>query len=162
MASQITHIVVADQLFNRYFSRHNRRDFFIGSVFPNIRYLGEVSREATHKLSATWEDLLAENNSFRAGLMLHAHFDQAREKYLSEQGLYANYPCDRVTCTSIKLLEDELLYDTVNNWPEIIAYLQDIKFYRFGLRESWIYFLSDRKLFIQGGFGKEQSDSCDS
>lgn len=126
MATQITHIAVAQNLFDRYFSQHSKRDFFIGTVFPDIRYLGGVSRDATHYYDLTFVDLTNESNAFLAGLKLHCLLDQVREAFVVREGVYSLFTTTEKKYSVPKLLEDELFYGTVMTWPEIIDYFDTI------------------------------------
>lgn len=121
MATQITHIVHAEKLRERFFPQVNRDEFLIGTVFPDIRYLGGISREQTHAFSGDWEGVLAQTSSFEAGRQLHCLIDLARETYLTEEGLYEILPEMPDRYSVPKFVEDVLLYDDVQDWPSIVA-----------------------------------------
>jgi len=126
MASEIAHIVAADTLFDKYFSHLDRKQFFIGTVFPDIRKLGEIDRSATHRENLAFDDVASESNSFRAGILLHSLFDSKRSEFLVSKGMYNWYPYDFVTDGALKLLEDEWFYDRVSRWPQINSYFDEI------------------------------------
>lgn len=78
MPGPVTHIVLADKLFDRYFSGKDRRAFYVGTLFPDIRYLGVIGREQTHLPVAGIAEV-AENRAFRAGMLFHALTDKAKQ-----------------------------------------------------------------------------------
>jgi len=50
MPLPLSHIIYANKLLNNKFKDRqiNQREFFIGSIFPDIRYLLKVDRQNTH------------------------------------------------------------------------------------------------------------------
>lgn len=125
MATQITHIVTADKVFDKYFPKLKKKDFYIGTVFPDIRYLGDVSRDATHVYDLTLRDVIDEENSFKAGLKFHCLLDLVREDFVSKAGVYTLFTTTENKYSIPKLLEDEMFYEKVGNWEEIIRFFDD-------------------------------------
>lgn len=126
MAMQITHIVTADKLFDNYFRHFNKKEFYIGTVFPDIRYLGDVSRHETHNYELCLHDVIQETDSFVAGMKFHSLIDLVREDFVSQEGIYELFEADTDKYSVPKLLEDELLYSKVNDWSAVAAFLTDI------------------------------------
>lgn len=126
MATQITHIATADKLFADLFTQFNKKEFYIGTVFPDIRFLGDISRDATHFYDIDLGDVLKEENSFMAGLKFHCLLDLVREDFVEREGIYSLFTTKARKYTPPKLLEDELFYSKVDNWDEIIGYLDTI------------------------------------
>lgn len=126
MATQITHIVIANKLYTQYFSHHNKRDFFIGNIFPDIRYVGKIDRDRTHDYTLVFSDILNESNAFHAGVKLHCLADMAREAFVTREGVYTLFSTLGHKYTIPKLLEDELFYSKVKDWDEVIAFLDTI------------------------------------
>lgn len=135
MASPITHIVLTEKIYDKFFKDKVRQEFFIGTSFPDIRYLGGISREETHRSGYSVKDLALEN-SFSAGFKFHALLDRKRhkfllrnlkefgkEKILLESKLFLNpVLADR----ALKLFEDEFLYNKIANWKEHISFLDKV------------------------------------
>ena len=48
MAAPITHIALTEKIFDKFFKNKTRKDFFIGTSFPDIRYLKVIDRDKTH------------------------------------------------------------------------------------------------------------------
>jgi hypothetical protein len=125
MAAPITHIVLADKVFNSHFSDKDKAKFFVGTSFPDIRYLGIIQREKTHLAVEDIEEIQKES-SFMSGLKLHVYIDKIREEYISQKGIYDLVPKTRESITAIKLFEDQLLYDRIRDWETISTYFNDV------------------------------------
>lgn len=125
MAAPITHIIFAEKLLQNYFNEKDKKEFLIGSLFPDIRYFGVISREKTH-----FEDIalveLREESSFMAGLKSHSLVDKIREDFIKKSGIYSICPESKLTTFSLKCLEDEILYQKIDHWDEIISYFNTI------------------------------------
>lgn len=126
MACPITHIVLADSIFEEIFPGKDRRDFFIGTSLPDIRYLENFDRSRTHLEGFSLADLEKES-SFMAGFKFHSFLDEIWN------GFYANHPDypffiepTHISDTALKFLADEMIYGRFGGWPEIIGYLADL------------------------------------
>jgi hypothetical protein len=126
MATQVTHIATADKLFDSCFSKFSKKDFYIGTTFPDIRYLGDVTRDQTHFYDLNLQNILKEENSFMAGLKFHCLVDLVREDFVSKEGIYSLFSTSDSKYTVPKLLEDELFYNKLKNWEEIIDFYNNI------------------------------------
>ncbi len=121
MASQIAHVVYGKKIFDRLTS-FSWPDFVVGTLFPDIRYVAKVERDKLHKFG-TSEESIPRGNSFEAGMYVHWLIDEKREKFIVERGLYELLPKGNYMHASLKLVEDELLYDTFGDWSKIIRIL---------------------------------------
>ena len=128
MASNITHIVLAKKALGTILNGKtiDFSKFYVGTLFPDIRKLGTISRETTHFKNPTKEKLLALTNSFDIGMYLHSLVDHDREQILEELGMYSVIEKTITNQTALKLLEDEVLYNEINNWEEIASYFSTI------------------------------------
>lgn len=126
MANQITHIVLTEKISNKIFGIFDREAFIIGTVFPDIRYLKVIDRDKTHFKGLSLKDVLAEKNSFTAGLKYHSLVDEVRERYMIEKGIYTLIPTSKFITQALKVYEDEVLYPTVSTWAQITAYLDTV------------------------------------
>lgn len=91
MAAPITHIILADKIFNRYFADKDKRDFYVGTSFPDIRYMGIIKREKTHFIDLDIKTL-QQLPSFEAGMKFHSLVDIVRENYMRSRGVYSILP----------------------------------------------------------------------
>lgn len=124
MAAPITHIILAEKVFNQHFSNLSKDKFLIGTSFPDIRYLRVIKREQTHSKNTLPEIKLAE--SFEAGRQFHCLLDTAREDWMQENDVYSLIPESKLITQSLKLFEDELFYEKLSNWGEIINYFDNV------------------------------------
>lgn len=115
-AGPITHIYFADKCLE-FIDINDRTLFNQGNLFPDIRYLGSITREATHEPNVTFEDVVCASSPFQSGTRLHALLDGLREAYVVETGIYAALAeVDRgYSAALLKLIEDELLYDEISS-----------------------------------------------
>ena len=128
MAAPITHIALTEKVFNKHFSNKNRRDFYIGTVFPDIRYLGVVDRKNTHFpfQEVDLKDVIQEKNSFITGLKFHSLVDDFRERFIKSKNIYSLIPESEYKSQTLKFLEDELNYNKVKDWNKIITFFDNI------------------------------------
>ncbi len=114
-AGPITHAVLADKWMaaHEQYDEEQRRDFIIGTLFPDIRYLGVISRNKTHEKGVTVSRLLEKQSAFTKGKRLHAFVDIAREKLVVKWKIYQkikHIPGQSHKALFLKLLEDEILF----------------------------------------------------
>lgn len=125
MAAPITHIVFTDKVFNKFFPDKKREDFFIGTIFPDIRYFGIIGRNNSHFKGLKINDLKNEN-SFSAGLKFHSLLDEIRLNFIKSRNFYSLCPDLEHKIEALKLLEDELHYDKIKEWGEFVGFLNKI------------------------------------
>ena len=107
--------------------------FIAGTLFPDIRYLGTISRNATHERDVTPEKIRATHCLFGAGMRLHSLVDEVREKYVKQSSVLEHLQSipKNVRVSFLKLLEDEILWDYVHCQQVVellhIDYPQEIK-----------------------------------
>lgn len=125
MAAPITHIALTDKIYERYFSEMKKDEFYVGTSFPDIRYMGVIERNATHYKEISLKDVLKED-SFNAGVKFHSLVDIVRERFVRKKNYYSFFPKSKFIAHAAKIQEDMILYDKVKNWPEIIIYFDKI------------------------------------
>jgi len=126
MAAPITHIVLANKVFDRYFPKSDKKQFYIGTSFPDIRYLEIIDRERTHFNGPALKELV-DVDSFIAGAKFHSLVDEVREKYMKNRSLYSLFPESKFLTQAVKIFEDRVLYEKVSNWEEITRFFNDIQ-----------------------------------
>lgn len=126
MAAHITHVALVERVFDKYFYKFNRRDFVIGALFPDIRYLGHVKREITHFEKVNFDQIKVEKNSFLAGMLYHSYVDKIREEWMVGNGLYDFIPYEHRWMQAMKLFEDRFFYDDIKNWEIIEQYFKNV------------------------------------
>ena len=132
MGAEVTHAVFAEKAFERLFPKKNKREFFIGSFFPDIRYLGVIERSATHFWNVSLDRVLREESSFLSGIKFHSFVDQFRKNFIFNHPRLKDLGTDlgkkeylRLHM-ALKLLEDELFYPKMDAWQEKIDFLSKI------------------------------------
>ena len=124
MATPITHLILANNVFKKFFASKDKKKFFVGTSFPDIRYLGVIEREKTHFSGIRISDLQKED-SFFCGMKFHSLVDEARTAFWEKENIYLKYP--EIKATSIlKLLEDQLLYSKIQDWKNISSFFDEI------------------------------------
>jgi hypothetical protein len=128
MASQIAHIVYGNKVKIKFLKKNNidEKKYFIGNVFPDIRYLRVISRDETHPKNPELEKLQKIDDPFKLGVYTHSFVDWEREKTLKRLGMYDEVENETITKTAMKLVEDEILYPYYNNWKALSSYLEAI------------------------------------
>lgn len=118
MASHIAHVVYA----KKYLDRHPAMDadlFLLGTLLPDIRRItDEVSRRDTHLLHEKLDLEFRGEDPFEAGWKFHLWCDMRREEILNKHNFYSLKNTDAVDPT-VKLLEDELVWEKYNNWEKL-------------------------------------------
>ncbi len=123
MPSQISHLSQALGFLDIH-PEFERTQFLVGALFPDIRNVGNIPHEMTHTYGVTEADILAETDSFIAGLRHHSLIDDEWGEYFEVFGA-APYttPEMRVFGNSLKMYEDELLYPLRPDLQEVVGYL---------------------------------------
>ncbi len=94
MATQISHVVLTAKIFDKFFKDKIRKDFFIGSLFPDIQTLKVIGRDKTHFNNLKIDDL-NQDTSFMAGVKFHSILDLIRQNYVREHNIYALCPASK-------------------------------------------------------------------
>lgn len=125
MAAPITHVALTEKIFNNIFHNYDKKEFIIGTSFPDIRYLGTIDREKTH-LSVNNLENINDKSSFISGMKFHALVDKVREDFLLSRNIYSFCPESKYLTQSIKFVEDKILYEKISDWPVYQNYLDNI------------------------------------
>ncbi|MBU2036835.1 hypothetical protein KJ866_01325 [Patescibacteria group bacterium] len=126
MPSPITHIVLADKVFDKYFSDKDRKAFFVGTSFPDIRYYDNLDREKTHQDGLNIERI-GKESSFLAGMHFHAFVDEKWGdfyQWLEEHPFYIEP--HQVSVVALKFFEDERLYGRFKEWEQIAEFFDGV------------------------------------
>ncbi len=124
MAAPITHIVLANKIYDKLFSHLDKACFFLGTSFPDIRYIAPIGRQETHPEVNSIEDL-ANCNAFTTGVKLHALIDNIREDFLFSHNIYQYLEQGNNAFQTVKLFEDISFYDKINDWTFFINIFGD-------------------------------------
>jgi hypothetical protein len=125
VAAPATHIVLADKVFNDYFAKKDKKKFFIGTSFPDIRYLGAIDRDKTHFRLSNVQDI-SKSDSFEAGIKFHSLVDNVGLDFMSRRKLYSYFPESEFQLQAVKIFEDGVLYSKLDNWSLIRNFFEDV------------------------------------
>jgi hypothetical protein len=125
MAATITHFVLADKVFGEFFSHLKKDEFFIGNIFPDIRYIGAIEKQKTHSDNVSLKNIIKED-SFNAGAKFHQLTDKVEAKYTEDHDIYSMFTYLEHATQSLKLFSDEILYPKVENWQEYASFFAKI------------------------------------
>lgn len=129
-AGPVTHAYLTRKFFISHpqYSPSAQQEFMRGTLFPDIRYLGHVSRTKTHFEEVTINDILEEPSPFIAGMKFHSWVDITRSHYVNAVriGSALSTTIDpKLSYTYLKLLEDQLVYEK-EGWDDCCGYLLEI------------------------------------
>lgn len=127
MAGPISHIVYAEKALRSFLQGRDEDQFIVGTLLPDIRYLGVIAREATHRTGLTLADVQQEPDSFRAGMLFHSLIDEVREAFVVRSGVYDELPPSQLLAVALKICEDAKTYTLSSDWRTYIGYLETIK-----------------------------------
>jgi hypothetical protein len=116
MSFPITHIVLAQQALDKSKKKVNKRDFFLGVSFPDIRYLGVIDREKTHNLDHP-------KNDFELGMKAHSEADLFRFNFMEKRLASVK---NHLEDMAIKIVEDYILYDYLDDWQQYSDYFLEL------------------------------------
>lgn len=111
-ALPVTHVYFTKMYFKYYpkYSAEEQKLFLIGTVFPDIRYMGDCDRGDTHWDAISLKEVLEEADPFIAGMKFHSYVDIVREDLVVKEGMYPKLKTlvasDNIH-TFLKLAEDE-------------------------------------------------------
>jgi hypothetical protein len=122
----VTHILVAETLYNPYFSHLDHQQFILGNSFPDIRYPAKVDRRLTHFEMTPLKEIQSQS-AFRAGILCHSMVDHFWNEILlkDNETLFTAIPHNPVMIHTMKVLQDSFLYERGNHWEEISGYFGD-------------------------------------
>lgn len=119
-AGQGMHALLAERWMkaqNWNYNSKQKQDLIAGTLFPDIRYLGALTREETHGPNVTKKDICEKKEEpFEAGRRLHVWVDELRENFAERWGIYEKLPKSvyKRRATFLKLLEDEIIWSDLN------------------------------------------------
>mgnify|MGYP001052503995 CR=1 FL=1 len=122
-----THILIAEKVYDQYFSHLDRKDFLLGTSFPDIRYPAKLNRHQTHLPNRSFQEIQSQN-AFTAGMMFHSFVDKLWNVYIDKDrpSLLSAFPWNIPMLHTMKVLQDVFLYDRYKEWLKIAQYFSTI------------------------------------
>lgn len=121
MPFEATHAVLA-QKFLQSHSQFEKRDFLVGTLFPDIRYLGSIDREKTHQSVKNITEILEEKDSFLAGVKFHVAIDELWTKQF-----VMRYPQKTQQIRACKILQDREVFPQLRLEPDLFSFAKSKK-----------------------------------
>ncbi len=116
--------------------------FYVGTLFPDARYLGHFKRKSTHFKGVTLAEVQAQPNSFYKGLKLHSWLDETREKFAVKYGVYQKLQTipRKYRASFLKFIEDEVIFKQTD-WQMVKSSLSNTYTYQadFGADEKSLF-----------------------
>ena len=128
MASQITHIPYGRKVKDLFLQGKeiDERKFYVGTVFPDIRYLGDIDRKKTHWENPQIGELDKIENDFELGMYVHSLVDIERNRVLKRLDIKGLIPQEPMVFQVLKIIEDMVVYPLIEDWDEIISYFDQV------------------------------------
>ncbi len=131
-AGPVTHVILAQKWLDtceKQYTPADRKNFIIGTLFPDVRYLADLPREKTHAAHITLEQIGSETNAFTAGSLFHSWVDNVREYYLKDKKgkilPRLKSVCSLLASNYLKFLEDQI-YFVPGSWDDVKEDLKTI------------------------------------
>ncbi len=104
-----------------------KKEFILGTLFPDIRYLKVLSRRETHELYPSLAKVRLAPTLFEAGKIFHAWVDEIRGFYLARHQIYdqLSFLPMKSRGVFLKFLEDEMVFPT-SDWKKEKLYLEEL------------------------------------
>lgn len=121
MAGPVGHIVSALALLNNPLAEIvHKNDFLLGTSFPDIRYISEISRAKTHMIhEVSVAHVMKAQTDFEKGRRFHVFLDYKREDYMKKNDAYRFLPKGPLKTQLLKLVEDKVLFSQLQGFnPE--------------------------------------------
>jgi hypothetical protein len=124
-AGPVIHALLTDHFFRLVpkYDDSEKEAFRAGSLFSDIRYLGQLSCTDSYS-NATLQDILNEPSPFIAGMMFHDLVDSLRENFVvqgNHHQLLADLSIEHPS-TYLKFLEDEIIFPSLekSHWKDLV------------------------------------------
>jgi len=131
MSNQITHLYYAEKLYNKFLKDREEKDFFLGAVFPDVRYVAGANKETTHFYNNDEfikEKICIDENdsSFLCGVKIHNLIDLINTKHLrnSIYDIYDN-KFEHVRTPTL-FLEDVINFDLILDLNRYINFFDEV------------------------------------
>ncbi len=120
-----THVIIADQVYDKYFRQLYKQAFIIGTCFPDIRYPAKIKRNLTHFREVTLQQIQGQE-SFQAGVLFHSLTDRLWNTYMREQDVYQYCKFNAINHHALKLLQDQVIYENILDWKAFTKYFDTV------------------------------------
>ncbi|MBN9289212.1 MAG: hypothetical protein J0H47_14900 [Gammaproteobacteria bacterium] len=129
-AGPIMHVALGERwlaLYAPQYTEDEKKLFLLGTVFPDIRYLGVIKRSQSHFKGVTLAKVYESNSPFQRGMLFHSFVDEYREKFVRNSTVekqFVEVP-RHLQGTFLKLVEDQIVHDR-QDWAKFRMFLSSI------------------------------------
>jgi hypothetical protein len=124
MPGEITHLAFAE----RYLRQNpgpDFKEFVLGSVFPDIRYIAKTERDLTHKKFRP-DFKISGLDDFKSGWKLHIYLDDKWNEIVKSSAFYGQHKHDRrIAAVAAKVIEDWLDYKKISQKGNFLKALRN-------------------------------------
>ncbi len=129
-AGPVMHVALGQRWLAIYapqYTEEEKKLFLLGTVFPDIRYLGVIKRSQSHFDGVTLEKVAQTTSPFQRGVLFHSFVDEYRDKYVRQKGIEKKIKevPRSLQGTFLKLIEDQIIHEK-NDWAQFRLYLATI------------------------------------
>ncbi|MFH1446205.1 MAG: hypothetical protein ABIG43_02195 [Chloroflexota bacterium] len=121
----VTHVIIADRFYDKYFRQLYKQSFIIGTCFPDIRYPAKTKRNLTHFREVTLQQIQGQE-SFKAGVLFHSLTDRLWNTYMHEQDVYQYCEFNAINHHALKLHQDQVIYEKILDWQVFTKYFDTV------------------------------------
>lgn len=122
------HVVLGERwlaAFGTHYSEQQRKLFLLGTVFPDIRYLGVIKRGKSHFKGVTLKEVYQAPTPFQQGVLFHSFVDEYRNRWIKQKISKMDKIPKQGRQIFLKLVEDEILCPQYQ-WGEFRGFLTTI------------------------------------
>lgn len=125
MPAAVTHVVLGQKIHQQFFSHLDFPAFIVGTNFPDIRYISELTRTGTHLDNQQLKDINTKD-PFLAGFQVHSLVDQIINIINHKQMQSYSLEINTENVVSFKFYQDKILYSKIDNWPQIKSFFDRV------------------------------------
>lgn len=125
MAAPLTHLILADKIYQKHFVGRNRELYLLGTSFPDIRYLGTIDRSKTHFLVSSIEDCIDEDD-FICGMKIHSLVDIYRNQFMEANGIQGELLPTPNMVRGLKIFEDMVGFELYLNENHLFSFFNTV------------------------------------
>jgi hypothetical protein len=127
MPAPLMHIALAFIALEGPFSHTSKKDFIVGTSFPDIRYLKVIDRKQTHENYVSWDQVNQDKNGFKLGYLFHSWVDLIFDEFMQNNNIYEKLPKSTYTTQGFKFFADKMIYNKIKtSLTQIVHYFDDV------------------------------------
>jgi len=127
MPAPLMHIALAIIALKGPFNNTNKKDFILGTSFPDIRYLKVIDRKQTHVKDIVWNRIDQKQSNFKLGYLFHSWIDNIFDEFIRNNDIPKKLQSKTYSTQSFKFFADKIIYNKMkSSFAEVDCYFDDI------------------------------------